>query len=108
MDNDLRGVHQWKEGFPWSHVIGFVISIVLTLIALWLVQSRAHSPRWLLTVTLALAILQILVQLFFFMHITESHGPRWHAQMITIGFLFVLAIVAGSIWIMGFGGTGAY
>lgn len=103
MDNDLRGMHKKEEGFPWSHVIGYIASLVLTFAALWIILSKPFHPGPLFTITLILAIFQILIQIFFFMHITESHGPRWHTQMLSLGFLFTLAVVAGSIWIMSFG-----
>ena len=49
-----------------------------------------------------LAVVQIFVQLFMFMHITESYGPAYHTLMLMIGFFFVIAIVGGSIWVMSF------
>ncbi|GGI97223.1 hypothetical protein GCM10010885_03470 [Alicyclobacillus cellulosilyticus] len=99
--------HGGKRPFPWSHMVGFILSIVLTVAALWAVLARALHPGPLTTFILVLGVLQIVVQLFFFMHITESEGPPWHAWMLMLGFVFVVAIVAGSIWIMSFG-TEAY
>ncbi|MDQ0188621.1 cytochrome aa3 quinol oxidase subunit IV [Alicyclobacillus cycloheptanicus] len=96
------------HAFPWHHVIGFVISIVLTLIALWLVLNGVMPASGLMTVILLLAVLQIGVQLFFFMHITESPGPKYHVLALVFGAVFLITIVAGSIWIMSFGSTQAY
>lgn len=96
------------SGPPWMHIIGFVLSIVLTLAALWLVLGHAMRPAPLFFTIMVLAVLQIAVQLFFFMHITESYGPAWHVWMLALGVVLVVAIVAGSIWIMTFGGDVAY
>ncbi|WP_047152288.1 cytochrome o ubiquinol oxidase subunit IV [Aneurinibacillus tyrosinisolvens] len=96
-----QGVH--KHGIPWSHVVGFVLSLILTGLALWMGLSHVLSFRPLFTVILGLAVLQILVQLFFFMHVREGHGPAWHVWMLVLGLLFTFTIVAGSIWIMTFG-----
>jgi cytochrome aa3 quinol oxidase subunit IV len=88
---------------PWPQIIGLVLSVVLTLVALWLVLIHALTHNVLLFIILALAVAQIFVQLFFFMHITEGQGPKWHLWMLAVGMLFVVTIVACSIWIMSFG-----
>jgi cytochrome o ubiquinol oxidase operon protein cyoD len=94
--------------FPWLHVSGYALSVLLTAVALLLVLNRALPRAPLETVVLALAVLQIGVQLFFFMHVTEGQRPRVHMYTLTMALFFTIVIVAGSIWIMTFGGTGAY
>ena len=88
--------------FPWTHVIGYIGSILLTLAALWLALSAPFSQGGIITGLLVLAVLQIFIQLIFFMHITEGSGPAYHAIAIGIGFLFMIAVIAGSIWVMSF------
>lgn len=88
--------------FPWSHVIGYIISLVLTLVALLMVVNHAAHGGVLLLVILLLAVIQIFVQLFFFMHITEKHGPAYHVVTLSVGLFFTFAIIAGSLWIMTF------
>ena len=94
--------------FPWSHVTGYILSVLLTASALWLVVARAGAPVWILSVILLLASLQIFVQLFFFMHVAESRGPGYHVWALTLAAVFTLTVVLGSIWIMSFGGNMAY
>jgi cytochrome o ubiquinol oxidase subunit IV len=94
--------HRHSNG-PWPQIIGLILSVVLTLVALWLVLIHALSQNVLLFIILALAVAQIFVQLFFFMHITEGAGPKWHVWMLAVGMLLVVTIVAGSIWVMSFG-----
>ncbi|MFD1674607.1 cytochrome o ubiquinol oxidase subunit IV [Alicyclobacillus fodiniaquatilis] len=89
-------------------ILGFVLSIVLTIIALWLHTNGRMGPGALVTTILILAVVQIVIQLFFFMHVTETDGETaWHAWFLALGLFLVIAIVAGSIWIMTFG-TEAY
>jgi cytochrome aa3 quinol oxidase subunit IV len=114
MGNDLYGrlshggdemkntEHLSNKAFPWSHVIGFVGSIVLTVLALWFTVKAPFSQGSLITILLGFAVLQILIQLIFFMHITEKRGPAYHSIAIALGFLFTFAVVAGSIWVMTF------
>jgi cytochrome aa3 quinol oxidase subunit IV len=91
-----------KKAFPWSHVIGYIGSIVLTVLALWFTVKAPISQGSLITILLALAVLQILIQFIFFMHITEKRGPAYHSIAIALGFLFTFAVIAGSIWVMTF------
>ncbi|GMA51471.1 cytochrome o ubiquinol oxidase subunit IV [Alicyclobacillus contaminans] len=105
---ELRGFHGIHRGFPWSHVVGLVVSLVLTFAALWLVQAHAMPHGLLLAVILVLAVLQIVVQLFFFMHFLESYGPRYHVTSLALAFVFTVCIIAGSLWIMTFGGEQTY
>lgn len=88
--------------FPWSHVIGYILSLVLTIIALVAGLNHMASLVALMTIILVLAAIQILVQLFFFMHITEKHGPRYNVITLIVAFTFTFAIIGGSIWIMAF------
>jgi heme/copper-type cytochrome/quinol oxidase subunit 4 len=83
-------------------VIGFLLSIALTLFAYVAVSNHVLSFKPLLFVILLLAVLQILVQLLLFMHVTESHGPRYHILAFSLAMFFVFVFVAASIWIMSF------
>lgn len=96
------------HGFPWSHVVGYILSVVLTALALWLVVARAGTPIWLLSAILSLASAQVFVQLFLFMHITESHGPRYHVLALVLAAVFTVTVVIGSMWIMSFDGYQSY
>jgi|GEM_PF-1873749 len=88
--------------FPWTHVIGYISSILLTLAALWFTLSTSFSQGSVITGLLVLASLQILIQLFCFMHITDGRDSAYHAIAIGIAFLFMIAVIVGSIWIMSF------
>lgn len=96
------------HGFPWSHVVGFIASIVLTLLALIMVEQEWLPHSGLFASILLLAILQIVIQLFFFMHFLEFPGPRYHVIALGMGLVFTFAVIVLSIWVMTFGGTQAY
>ncbi len=102
-DKDQTIVTSGGHGrFPWSHVIGYIFSLVLTLVALLMVTNHVASGGMLLFVILLLATIQIFIQLFFFMHITEKHGPAYHIITLAVALFFTFAIIAGSLWIMTF------
>ena len=83
-------------------IVGFVLSILLTLAALWVAYHSHLNSAGVVTVILCLAVVQIAVQLFLFMHVLESDDVPWHVLLLGLGLILVVAIVAGSIWIMTF------
>lgn len=85
-----------------SYVTGFIISIILTIIPLVLVLNHMMSKTGLIVVSVALAIAQFLVQLFFFMHIRDGEGPKYNVMALILGVVVVFTIVAGSMWVMTF------
>jgi cytochrome o ubiquinol oxidase operon protein cyoD len=83
-----------------SYVIGFVLSIVLTIIPLAVVMGGLLDRTATIVVILAMAVLQFAVQLIFFMHLREGENARWNIMSLLLGVVILLTIVAGSIWIM--------
>lgn len=83
-----------------SYVIGFILSIVLTIIPLVVVLNHMMGRTATMVIILVTAVLQFIVQLFFFMHIREGDGPKWNVMTLILGVVILLTIVGGSIWIM--------
>lgn len=98
MANSHNGNHHSAK----PYIVGFILSIVLTIAALFLTLNNVMSVGALIVTILVLACLQIVVQLFFFMHINEGEGPAYHVVALSFALLFTIAIVGGSIWIMAF------
>lgn len=93
--------HQ-ETGFPWKHVIGLVISLVLTAIAFVLALATHQPPAVVITVIVALGVGQLLVQLYMFMHFTESDDKAWQVPTIFLAIFIAITIVGGSIWVVSF------
>jgi cytochrome o ubiquinol oxidase operon protein cyoD len=85
-----------------AYATGFILSIVLTIIPLVLVLNHMMAKTALLVSILLAAVLQFVIQLFFFMHIRDGEGPRYNVMALVLGIIFVVTIVAGAIWIMSF------
>jgi cytochrome o ubiquinol oxidase subunit IV len=90
-----------------SYVIGLVSSVILTFTGYILASIHQHSHHQaiphtvLIPIVLLLAFLQLLVQLFFFLHIWKKDSTsRWNLAFFIVTFFGILAIVVGSIWIM--------
>lgn len=86
-----------------SYIIGFALSVVLTLTAFFLVMYPAAfhiGVGVLIPAIIILAIFQLLVQLIFFMHLVTETGPRWKLAVFISTFGIIMIVVIGSIWIM--------
>ncbi|RLQ92332.1 cytochrome o ubiquinol oxidase subunit IV [Falsibacillus albus] len=94
--------HQESHGSVKAYVTGFIASIVLTIIPLVLTLKHVLTGTALIVAIITMAVLQLLVQLFFFMHIRDGEKPRYNVWGLILGLFIVIVIVAGSMWIMAF------
>jgi len=83
-----------------SYVAGFVGSIVPTFIAYILVVHHVLSGGWLIAAIVALAAVQLVVQLVCFLHLGHEPNPRWNLLMLGFAVLIIIIIAGGSLWIM--------
>lgn len=83
-----------------AYVVGFILSIVLTLAAYFAALNHWFSGRGLPLFVTGLAVVQLLVQLLFFLHLGEERGPRWNLMTFLFAGLVVFIVVIGSLWIM--------
>ena len=86
-----------------SYLVGFIISIALTLAAFFIVLRPGffHAGAGaVVPIILVLAVAQLLVQLLCFLHIGNESGPRWKLVAFLSTASIVLIVIIGSIWIM--------
>jgi cytochrome o ubiquinol oxidase operon protein cyoD len=83
-----------------SYTVGFTLSIVLTAIPFILVMTGALSHSATIFCLLAAAILQIFVQLHFFLHLDRSSAMYWNVLSLIFTFFIIFLFVGGSLWIM--------
>ncbi len=62
--------------------------------------NHLFNKNVLVAIILIFALMQLLVQLIFFLHLGREAKPRWNLIMLISTFGIVLLIVVGSIWIM--------
>lgn len=99
------------ERYPIKHIIGFILSMALTLLAAWAALGTNLSTRWIIVSIMVMAVLQAGIQLFMFMHITESESRNGNVpwSMIFHGFVLAAIVVLGSLFTMYSGhGSGTY
>ena len=83
-----------------TYTIGFVLSIGLTIAAYVLVANNVLSGSVLIASILGLAVIQLFVQLVFFLHLGRESKPRWNLMAFLFMLLVLLIVVFGSLWIM--------
>jgi cytochrome o ubiquinol oxidase operon protein cyoD len=82
------------------NVIGFLLCILLTLLAYLVVDQHLLTGRVLAFTIVGLGLLQAFVQLFFFLHLGQEPRPRWNLHFFLMMASVLLILVFGSLWIM--------
>ena len=78
-----------------KYFIGFISSLALTLVAFGLVYTHT-GPLYVLLPLLAIA--QLAVQLYFFLHVRQA--GKWNTFVLAFALMIVVFIVLGTLWIM--------
>jgi cytochrome o ubiquinol oxidase subunit IV len=89
-----------------TYIAGFALSLGLTLAAYLLVWRHVNSHHAIFTdsflnvAVAVLALLQLVVQLVFFLHLGRESKPRWNLAVLSFAAMVVIILVGGSLWIM--------
>jgi cytochrome o ubiquinol oxidase operon protein cyoD len=83
-----------------SYAKGFILSLILTLISFYLVSSGAFSTAHLYIAVGILALIQLFVQLVFFLHLSTHSKASWNLLSFLFTLVMVLIFVLGTLWIM--------
>jgi cytochrome o ubiquinol oxidase operon protein cyoD len=84
-----------------NYITGFLLALILTLLAYFLVTQKIYtSYNQIIAIISGLAIVQLFVQLIFFLHLGRESKPRWNVTVFVFAALVVVIIIVGSIWIM--------
>lgn len=89
-----------KHGSYATYITGFILSIILTLVAFYFVSAEVFAGWRLVYAITILAVGQLLVQLLFFLHLGREKRPRWNLVAFLFMLLVIVILVIGSLWIM--------
>ena len=83
-----------------AYMVGFGLAVILTAIPFVMVAFKLASATTTLVVIAALAVIQVVVHLRYFLHLDFKHTPR--ENLVTLAFTAVLIVImiGGSLWIM--------
>jgi cytochrome o ubiquinol oxidase subunit IV len=88
------------QGTYATYIAGFVLSVVLTVMAYTIVVERTLDSNLLVGAIIALAVAQFLVQVVFFLHLGRESKPRWNLMVFGFMLLVLFILVLGTLWIM--------
>jgi cytochrome o ubiquinol oxidase operon protein cyoD len=89
-----------EHGTIASYIVGFILSLVFTAIPYFLVTKHAVAGNALVATILGFAVLQMGVQLVFFLHLGREKKPYWQSLFLVSTVGIILVVVGGSMWIM--------
>lgn len=92
--------HDSGHGSLTSYVIGFVLCVALTLASFGAVMYDVVPRGMGLTAIVVLCVVQLIVQLVFFLHIGTAREQRSNTGIFLCTALLIVIIVAGSLWVM--------
>lgn len=83
-----------------SALIGFALAMLLTLAAFGMCFAQIGAPWVRVAVVGAMALVQVVVHLRFFLHLDLSRSRREDLQLILFALLLIILMVGGSLWIL--------
>lgn len=93
---DIKNEH----GSTTSYVIGFILSLIFTIIPYYLVTRQVISGSTLLLAILAFAIVQMFVQVFFFLHLGRGPKPLYNVIFFSATAGLIVLVIGASLLIM--------
>lgn len=89
-----------EQGSVRSYVTGFMLSLLFTAIPYYLVVDKTLSGNSLIAAILGFALLQMLVQIYFFLHLGRGPKPLYNIVFFASTIGLILVVVCGSMFIM--------
>lgn len=81
-----------------SYVVGFILSVITTLIAYLFVVNDLWPAEILVPIVLGIAVVQLIVQMVFFLHI--GRGSRWKGLTFVFTAIIIFIVFGGTVWVM--------
>ena len=85
-----------------GYAVGFGLSVVLTLIPFGIVMFDLleNSVGWAIAIIFLLGGAQIMVHVYYFLHVTLGNEDGWQAMSLAFTAVLLVIILAGAIWVM--------
>jgi cytochrome o ubiquinol oxidase operon protein cyoD len=84
-----------------GYVIGFIASLILTIIPFYFVAAQSLPEATTYALLFGCAIVQVFVHFAYFLHMeVRTEEGKWNMVSLVFSAMVVLILIAGSIWIM--------
>ncbi len=97
-DNMANGDEERREAR--SYRKGFSLAVLLSAVPFALVWTQAFGRGVILAVIGVAALVQVVAQFRYFLHIDLSRQKREDLQLILFSALVLLIVVGGTVWVM--------
>lgn len=95
-----HGEAEYHASFK-GYAIGFGLSVLLTALPFWLVMGKVlASPVLTAAAILALAAVQVVVHMVYFLHLNAKVEQGWSLLALIFTGMLVFIMLSGSIWVM--------
>ena len=98
--NDEMTESRPRPGMHTLYVTGFLLSLVFTYIPYYLVTQKVLAGSVLLVVIIGFGVLQMLIQVLFFLHLGRKPYQPWQTGFLVATVGAIIVVVGASIWIM--------
>lgn len=92
--------HKSERGTTRAYITGFWLSLIFTAIPYLLVVNKLMTGKGLLVTILGIGVLQMLIQVFFFLHLGRGPKPFYNVVFFVGAIGTILVVVGGSVFIM--------
>ena len=99
-NNHVSAAQHQDHGSAKQYVIGFIISIVLTVIPFFMVMNGGFAKGLTVAVLVITMIAQVWVQLVWFLHMKREDSQKWQVMSFWYTFLTIAILFIGSVWIL--------
>ncbi len=82
-----------------AYRVGLTLCLVLTALPFYWVMTADAPSLWLVLGIVGLALLQIVVQMVYFLHLLDP-GQEWTIMALIFTLVILIIVVGGSLWIM--------
>ena len=83
-----------------SYNVGFLLAAILTLVPFGLAMYPSLPRHLTFLLVLVCAVVQILVHMLFFLHLTTAREQRWSLVALVFRLVIIALLVGLSLWIM--------
>ena len=83
-----------------NYIIGFVLAYTLTGISFLLALTSELSRSLIVTGIVIAGALQLIVHLYYFLHLNNSQENRFNMISLVFAFLLVGFFIGGTIWVI--------
>jgi cytochrome o ubiquinol oxidase operon protein cyoD len=96
----LIGHFHPPHGSVRGYIFGFGASLALTMAAYLIAVTDGATRKWAIASIGALAAVQCVIQLVWFLHLGREFRPRWKLMVFSFMVSIILIVIIGSVWIM--------